>query len=83
MIQMISQVEMTTTLRKYLNKRLVNVSYGLEEVFKKVVSFRALKMVHLSQQHKGPLVEIKITFFHKYRLKFTINSIVPIFILKQ
>jgi hypothetical protein len=32
-IQMIGQVEMTTTLRKYLNKRLVNVSYGLEEVF--------------------------------------------------
>jgi hypothetical protein len=42
---MITQVEMTTTLGKYLNKRLVNVSYGLEEVFKKVVSFRALKMV--------------------------------------
>jgi hypothetical protein len=37
-IQMLGQVEMITTLRKYLNKRLVNISYGLEEVFKKVVS---------------------------------------------
>ncbi len=72
-IQMLGQVEMITTLRKYLNKRLVNISYGLEEVFKKVVSLEPWRWSHLSQQHEGPLVEIKITFFHKYRLKFKRN----------
>lgn len=46
---------------------------ALKRFFKKLYLLEPLRWSHLSQQHKGPLVEIKITFFHKYRLKFKRN----------
>jgi hypothetical protein len=46
---------------------------ALKRFLKKLYLLEPWRWSHLSQQHKGPLVEIKITNFHKYRLKFKRN----------